>query len=134
MQNIDTGETDLATLLRSMRPMLNDGIYVFCTIGAAMPDTSEIVFFFKEAEGITVVCKQAYADQQNYEYSATFAWITLQVHSSLAAVGLTAAFSQALANHQISCNVVAGYYHDHIFVPTDKATEALRVLTMDSFR
>jgi uncharacterized protein len=56
------------------------------------------------------------------------AWITLTVHSALEAVGLTAAFSKALADVNISCNVVAGYYHDHIFVPQQDAEKAMAVL------
>lgn len=82
----------------------------------------------QENEGITLVLPQAVADeyQLNYEYIA--GWITLMVHSSLAAVGLTAAFAHALAQQNISCNVIAGYYHDHIFVADDDVQQALVIL------
>ncbi len=122
------GETNLNKLIASMKPHLNDGAYVFCTLQTMIIDFENIICFFKETEGITIVCTQAYADEQGFAYHGTFAWITLQVHSALEAVGLTAAFSNALAKNHISCNVIAGYYHDHIFVPKLKAAEAINVL------
>jgi uncharacterized protein len=61
-------------------------------------------------------------------YSFVAAWITLTVHSSLEAVGLTATFSKALAENNISCNVVAAYYHDHIFVDAKDAAKAMKIL------
>lgn len=86
------------------------------------------VAIMQENEGTTLVLPQAVADeyQLNYEYIA--GWITLMVHSSLAAVGLTAAFAHALAQQNISCNVIAGYYHDHIFVSDDDVQQALVIL------
>jgi hypothetical protein len=123
-----TGETNLNVLIHSMKPVLNDGQFVFCTMPNGNIDTSKIICFFQESEGITIICSKEYADNQGFMYSSTFAWITLQIHSSLDAVGLTAAFSAALAQHQISCNVVAAYYHDHIFVPFQKRDEAIEVL------
>lgn len=62
----------------------------------------------------------------SYSYAA--AWITLTIHSSLEALGLTSAFSNALAAEGISCNVVAAYYHDHIFVAKGDAERAIMVL------
>jgi hypothetical protein len=62
------------------------------------------------------------------EYHFTAAWITLRVHSALDAVGLTAAVSLALTDAGISCNVVAGFHHDHLFVPHTRAADAVRVL------
>ena len=53
---------------------------------------------------------------------------SLMIHSSLDAVGLTAAVASRLADHGISANVVAGYYHDHIFVPVEAAEQALGAL------
>ena len=70
----------------------------------------------REAEGYTVVLNRQVADSLALDYNFVASWITLTVHSALDAVGLTAAFSNALAQNGISCNVVAGYYHDHIFV------------------
>ena len=82
----------------------------------------------REEEGVTLILPQAIADNQQLKYEYIAGWITLRVHSSLAAVGLTAAFSQALAQQNISCNVVAGYYHDHIFVAESDVTRALAIL------
>jgi uncharacterized protein len=123
-----TGETDLKTLISSMKPRLNDGEFVFCSFTTGKIDLSETIFFFRENEGTTMVFPKKYADKMRYKYASVFSWITLEVHSSLEAVGLTAAFSQALAAENISCNVVAGYYHDHIFVPKNKRTAALNAL------
>lgn len=112
-----------------MKPLLNDGDYVFCTvkkIPSAMPD--KIISIFKENEGYTLILEKSIADYLQLDYSYIASWITLTVHSSLDAVGLTAAFSNALAKHNISCNVVAGYYHDHIFVDKKNAGTAMKVL------
>ena len=122
------GETNLNVLIRSMKPYLNEGEYVFCSLKTASVDGDSCLFFFKENEGTTVVFRKEYADNQGYTYSSVFNWITLSVHSALEAVGLTAAFSNALAQHNISCNVVAGYYHDHIFVPKIQGEQAINVL------
>jgi len=122
-------ETDLSKLLKTMRPTLNDGEYVFCTMPAAQViDPSKIIGLFKEKEGLTVILDKNVADSLNLNYTYIAAWITLTVHSSLEAVGLTAAFSNALAKAEISCNVVAAYYHDHIFVAKQGAEKAMRVL------
>lgn len=123
------GETDMQKLLRDMHPVLNSDVYVFCNI----PDIDIIkdvtfIGLFKEAEGWTVILARGTADELGLSYSFTAAWITLTVHSALEAVGLTAAFSKALAEVNISCNVIAGFYHDHIFVPTEKAALALETL------
>lgn len=123
------GETDLGKLLKTMKPVLNEGLYVFCTIqDTTRIDPLDIQLLFREKEGVTIVTKMDVADKLQLRYSFVASWITLTVHSSLEAVGLTAAFSNVLTANQISCNVVAGYYHDHIFVgyqDTDRAMEVL---------
>ncbi len=123
------GITGLDELIRNMRPVLNPGAYVFCLAPAAgLPDGIEPVGWFREAEGVTVILPQAAADAAGLAYSLVCAWITLQVHSDLAAVGLTAAVSTALAKAGISCNVAAGLYHDHLFVPLSEGERAVQVL------
>jgi hypothetical protein len=84
---------------------------------------------FKEQEGITIIVTKQTADTWQLNYSFIAAWITLTVHSSLEAVGLTAAFSTALSAEGISCNVVAAFYHDHIFVDKKDTEVAMNVLS-----
>ncbi len=125
-----TGETNLATLLRTMQPVLNKGEYVFCTIGHETElEARDMICLFREKEGMTVIVRKSLADTQGLAYSFIAAWITLTVHSSLEAVGLTAAVSKALADEGISCNIVAAFYHDHIFVPEAEADKAMQALT-----
>jgi hypothetical protein len=123
------GEKELESLLKEMKPTLNEGDYVFCTRKDMKElDFNDVIFTFKEQEGITIVLKQEIADKLRLEYSFVAKWITLTLHSSLEAVGLTATFSKALTEENISCNVVAGYFHDHIFVDKKDAQKALNVL------
>lgn len=124
-----SGETNLQKLLQTMHPKLNVGEFVFCTIeNQHLVDTAKIISFFKEDEGYTVIIKKELADALQLSYTTVFSWITLTVHSSLEAVGLTAAISTALSNNGISCNVVAAYFHDHIFVPIKDVGTAMNVL------
>ena len=124
-----SGETDLEKLLRGMKPELNKGEFVFCTVDSTdHTATLNPVCIFQEQEGITVILPKHQADDAALPYSIICGWITLTVHSSLEAVGLTAAVSKALTSANISCNVVAAYYHDHIFVPVQDAHQALDVL------
>lgn len=123
------GETNLDILLKTMEPYLNEGDYVFCTVSDLVTvNQHELVLYFREKEAITIIVRKELADEQRLAYSILMAWITLTVHSSLDAVGLTAAFSTALAKENISCNVVAGFYHDHIFVPQKDAVKAMETL------
>ena len=91
-----------------MRPIHNVGNFVFCTVETLTSEIiNETVSIFKEQEGITVIVKKDLADSLGLGYSFVASWITLTVHSSLEAIGFTAAFSEALTRHEISCNVVA---------------------------
>jgi hypothetical protein len=124
-----SGETNLQALLKTMSPKLNEGDYVFCTVNRLDNiDPKEIIGLFKEEEGWTVIVNKELADKLGLNYTYIAAWITLTIHSSLEAVGLTAAFATALGNEGISCNVVAAYYHDHIFVTKGDAERAISVL------
>lgn len=123
------GETSLATLLRSMSPQLNPGEYVFCCVpDGKLPTGLEVVGCFREQEGLTVIVERSDAEKAGFSFDYVAAWITLNVHSALEAVGLTAAFATALGQAGISCNVIAGYYHDHLFVGLADADRALQVL------
>jgi hypothetical protein len=126
-----SGVTDLGQLIGSMQPVLSDAAYVFASIDRATPASIaelEPIGTFYEAEGLTVIVLKTKADALNINYQGVFQCITLNVHSSLEAVGLTAAVSNTLANEGISANVVAAFYHDHIFVPIVKANQALSCL------
>ncbi|KAA9378500.1 ACT domain-containing protein [Microbispora cellulosiformans] len=123
-----TGETDLRELLTSMRPRPNPGRYVFITVDGDIPPGVRPVVTVAEQEGLTLVVPQRDADAAGLKYDYVAGWITLGVHSALDAVGLTAAVARELAAAGLSCNVVAGFYHDHLFVPYQHAARAVGVL------
>ena len=120
---------DLAVLLRTLEPELHDGVYVDASdpAGHALGGLTMIAMV-REREGVTVVVSEAEAVRAGLPVVFRAAWITLTVHSDLQAIGLTAAFATALGNAGISCNVIAGAFHDHLFVPVDRGADALRVL------
>ena len=124
-----SGETNLSILLKALSSELNPGEYIFySTNDPSQFDNKDVMGLFKEKEGVTVIISKALADQRKIPYQFIASWITLNVHSALDAVGLTAAFSSALAKENISANVIAGYYHDHIFVAKEDADKAMQVL------
>ena len=125
-----SGEKNLSILIKEMKPFVNMGEYVFVSVkdSSTIPN-KDIIGQFKEAEGITIIIEKTAADNLGLSYGFIASWITLKIHSALDAVGLTAAFSSELAKHNISCNVVAGYYHDHIFVDKKDEAKTIDVLT-----
>ena len=124
------GETNLDKLLASMSPKLISGEFVFCSVQSDYLDFNALspLATFRESEGLTLVISKEMAIANQLPFESVFRGITLTVHSSLDAVGLTAAVSSKLADNNISANVIAAYYHDHIFVQTDKAELAIKVL------
>lgn len=122
------GETDLVTLLRGLLPRLHEGRYVYAQVGSGVPAHVDPVVTVREEEGLTLVVTQEQADELGLVYDFVAAWITLQVHSALDAIGLTAVVSRVLTDAGISANIVAGYTHDHIFVPYDRGDDALHAL------
>jgi uncharacterized protein len=118
--------SDLSQLLRTLEPVLNPGVFAFCSV----PSDADVrglhpLATFCEEEGLTLIVPEEAAIAAGLPVLFRSAWITLKVHSDLQAVGLTAAFSRALGEAGISCNVVAAAFHDHIFVPVDRAADAV---------
>jgi len=124
------GENDLKTLLASMRPQFHPAVFVFCTLpySTLIPATVSPICQFREQEGLTLIVEKTEAEANQLAYQYPCRLITLTIHSSLAAVGLLAAVSQALAAQNISANVISAYFHDHVFVPLDRADEAMLCL------
>ena len=145
------GETDLAVMLAGLRVLRRPGTYVFVTVdhgGAATTGRtgdgygtptavgddhalrlgSGIEALITEAEGITAIATAERARAEGWPFDFEAAWLTLEVHSALEAVGLTAAVSAALTTEGIACNVVAGFHHDHLLVPAARAADAMACL------
>jgi hypothetical protein len=123
------GERDLGRLLAGMTPERVPGEYVFVVSPEpGVPAGLHPVATVGEDEGLTLVLTREEADSAGLRHDYLAARITLRVHSDLAAVGLTAAVSTRLAEAGISCNVIAGYHHDHLFVPAERAGEAMVTL------
>ena len=108
-------------------PKLNPHSFVFITSHEATIDGETSLLVFKEYEGFTHII-QTSQNKSEYERLDQWAWITLQYQSDLQEIGITAKFSTALANAKIACNVVAGFYHDHIFVPYSDREVALKII------
>ncbi|GAD80764.1 ACT domain-containing protein [Vibrio ezurae] len=125
-----SGITELTQLLESMQPELQDNEFVFCTVKGELKDYVQLnpIATFIESEGLTLVVEKQQATDAQLAFDGSFKKITLTVHSSLEAVGLTAAVATKLAEKGISANVIAAYYHDHIFVQSAKAEQALAAL------
>lgn len=128
---VNTGESDLLTLIAQMSPSLDDQIWAFVSVGEVSSEylAEHVLATFQETEGMTLIVPWQRAEEFDV-CSEPMARITLNIHSSLEAVGLTAAVSQALASEAISANVVAGFYHDHIFVPQTAGERAVACLTL----
>ena len=117
--------------LKNLNPVLLEDEYVFCTfLSSIYGDHNKLnpIASFNEKEGLTLVVKKEIAKFNNLEFKDTFKCISLNLISSLTSVGLTALISKVLADNEISANIYAGYYHDHIFVPLEKANDALKLL------
>jgi hypothetical protein len=125
------GERDLDRLLAALAPALRDGEWVFVSLppGDAAAHRDAALAWYAEDEGISLVLPRAHAESHGLAHDGAFRCLTLTVHSSLAAVGLTAAVAGALAARGIAANVIAAARHDHVFVPAARADEALAILT-----
>jgi hypothetical protein len=126
-----TGRKNLSKLLSSMDPQLLPDTYVFASIPQAKYgdyEQAHPIATMLEPEGLTLVLTRQSADHLGFKYDSTFRCITLMAQSPLDAVGLTAAVAAKLASHGISANVIAGYFHDHVFVQSERAEFAMQIL------
>ncbi|TIV57510.1 MAG: ACT domain-containing protein [Mesorhizobium sp.] len=125
-----SGETDLQQLLASMTPRLYPEVYVFATLppGAVLPEGVEPVMRFIEREGTTLILAESQAKPAGLAGTFRCRMITLDIHSSLEAVGFLAAITAKLAAADMGVNPVSAFYHDHLFVPAERAEEALAIL------
>ncbi len=127
-----TGERDLDRMLADLKPSLLPGEFVFCSLpGAHYGDYAGLAPLASviEPEGLSLVLPREAADRAGMAYDSTHRCISLGVHSSLEAVGLTAAVAARLAARGISANVIAGCFHDHVLVPVERADDALAALS-----
>jgi hypothetical protein len=123
------GQSDLGIMLAQLAPLLNEGEYVFTSVESYSHGLAKnAISSFREEEGVTLIVRKQAADEYHLQYDLVCSWITLTVHSSLQAVGLTAAFASALSKEGISCNVIAAFYHDHIFVAASDSARAMYIL------
>ena len=125
-----SGERDLDILLQGMKPEMQEGVFVFATLpeGSEIPANLGPLLVFHETEGTTLVVRREEAEAVGLPYQFASRLITLTVHSSLEAVGFLAAITAALAAAGISVNAVSAFYHDHLFVPVERAEDALLLL------
>ena len=124
------GERDLDALLRDMKPEMRPGIFVFCTIATdqSIPAALSPLLTFREQEGTTLVIPREEAEAAGLRYAFASCLITLTVRSALDAVGFLAAITARLATAGISVNAVSAFHHDHLFVPADRADDAMAAL------
>jgi hypothetical protein len=124
------GEHNLNALLQAMKPEIHPGIFVFCSLphGQDIPPNLNPMQIFHEREGTALIVRQEEAEQAGLPYQFPSRLITLTVHSALDAVGFLAAITTCLAKAGISVNPVSAFYHDHLFVPDDRADDAMRLL------
>lgn len=124
------GIRDLKMLLQTMKPELQEGEWVFCTLAQGQLNTLALkpLLIFQEKEGTTVIVTEQEASKHALPFQGIWVLITLTVHSDLQAIGFLEAILSKLAAAGISVNVVSAFYHDHLFVPWEKREEAMKVL------
>jgi hypothetical protein len=124
-----SSELNLSTLLKEMQPV-KQGVYAFCVLDdetyRSLPACP--LCTFQEAEGLTVIIDQASADTLGLPYTYSGTLITLNVFSSLDAVGFLARISTKLAAAGIGLNAFSPVHHDHIFVRPSDADRAMELL------
>ena len=124
-----SGEHDLVTLLRSLNAVLQPDTYVFVSRpGQGIPPDLVPRMVFQESEGTTFIVLRDEAEALGWSYEFPCRMITLNIHSALDAVGFLARITTVLAKARMGVNPVSGFYHDHLFVPEDRADDAMAIL------
>ena len=124
-----SGQKDLTILLRSMSATLDDGTYVFVTLHETpVPAGINTRMVFEEEEGTTLILLKSEAERFDLPYEFPCRMITLNVHSSLEAVGFIARIATELAKADMGVNPVSGFFHDHLFVPEGREDDAMKIL------
>ncbi|MEH6646600.1 ACT domain-containing protein [Sulfitobacter sp.] len=124
-----TVESNLDELIKSLSAVLVDGLYVFVTLQSYQTLAGiEPRMMFKEAEGTTYILLKSEAEKHGLAYEFPCRMITLNIHSSLEAVGFMARIATELAKHDMGVNPVSGFFHDHLFVPDGREHDAMNVL------
>lgn len=126
-ERLTIGETNLAKLLGGMTPVLHDAVYGFASVTSA-PQGLNPLMCFREKEGVTIIAETHELEAAGIEYGFRCRMITLNIHSSLEAVGFLAAITAQLATAGMGVNPVSAFYHDHLFVPEERAAEAATLL------
>jgi hypothetical protein len=125
-------EKNLATLIRNMNPVLQKQSYVFCSLSKTeyqeLKGECDPLCVFHESESTTMILEISLADKYKIGYQETWSQITCEIHSDLTAVGFLAAMCSVLAEKGIAVNAISAYHHDHLFVPSNRASEALVLL------
>ncbi len=122
-------ERELNVLLAQMKPQLDSQQWVFCSVDPTFPlALAKPLMVFHEDEGTTIVVTVEAADRYELPYEGRWQRITANVNSALNAVGFIAQLTRCLAERNIPANTVSAYYHDHLFVPAERAVEALQAL------
>jgi hypothetical protein len=124
------GETDLETMLATLAVERRPGVFTYITVESVQPELlAEAHATITEGSSTSVVVPIEVAQLEGHAVEVGLAWLSLTVQSSLEAVGLTAHVSSCLAAEGIACNVLAGYHHDHLLVPVERADDAIAALT-----
>ncbi|MBW4521921.1 MAG: ACT domain-containing protein [Scytolyngbya sp. HA4215-MV1] len=126
-----SGEKHLSQLLQAMQPKLQPEDYVFCSVSIEQATSlaATPIGQFCESEGMSLILTRTDAEKSGFHYEYCSRMITLNIHSSLEAVGFLAVILGNLAEHGISVNPVSAYYHDHLFVPIEKAEQVMHLLS-----
>jgi hypothetical protein len=124
-----TDQANLSEVFKALTVSCDDITYGFVSVENTQFKFEEgMIGTFQEKEGVTIVATNEYLAKNGLQPEALFAKLTVEIETSLQMVGLTALLATKLAENNISANVIAGYFHDYIFVQYDMRQKALEVL------